>query len=125
MDVHPASAGATLAVRVAMRMAPPVAVYEALGRYLPPRRYEDEGSERTSTGTIAVTSDSSWRATLSVPLPDADAVFLRIERMGRLPDGYRGAEESAALSVPAAEVDALMAVLAGVIAQARKDGVLV
>ena len=124
MDAHPASAGATVAFRATIRMAPPLAVYEDPGRYLPPRRYEDEGSERTSTGTVAVTSDSAWRATLSVPLPAADAVFLRIERTGRLPDGYRGAQESAALSVPVAEVDALMAALAGVIAQARKDGVL-
>jgi hypothetical protein len=99
-------------------------VYEDRSRYLPPRRYEDEGSERTSTGAIYLTADSAWKAALSVPLPDADAVFLRIERTGRLPEGYRGSDESVGLSVPVAELDSVMAVLAGVIAQARRDGVL-
>lgn len=124
MDSSPATLSATRTARGAVRMTAPAAVYEDRGRYLPPRGYEDEGSGRTSTGAIYLTSDSAWRATLSVPLPDADAVFLHIERTGRLPAGYRGAEESATLSVPVAELDSVMTVLAGVIAQARRDGVL-
>jgi hypothetical protein len=59
-----------------------------------------------------------------VPLPVADAVFVRIERRGPLPKGYRGAEESAGFSVPVQELDAVMAALTGVIAQARRDGVV-
>ena len=125
MDAHPALRVATSAALPIGRMTAPVAVYEDRSRYLPPpHRYEDEGSERTATGAIYLTADSAWRAALSVPLPNADAVFLRIERTGQLPEGYRGAEESASLSVPAAELDSVMAVLAGVIAQARRDGVL-
>ena len=107
-----------------MLMSASIVVREDRDPYLVSRRYEDEGSERTSTGAINLTPDTAWRATLSVPLPDADGVFLRIERTGRLPDGYRGAEESAGLSVPVKELDAVMAVLAGVIAQARRDGVV-
>lgn len=118
------SPSAPSAVWTRRRTAAPVAVYEELGEYLPPPVYEDEGSERASTGAINLTFDTAWRATLSVPLPHADAAFLHIERIGPLPEGYRGAEESAGLSVPVAELDVVMAVLAGVIAQARKDGVL-
>jgi hypothetical protein len=118
------SPSATSVVRLTMSVTAPVAMHEDRGSYLASRRYEDQGSERTSTGAINLTSDTSWRATLSVPLPNADAVFLWIERTGRLPDGYRGAEESAGLSVPVAELEVVVAVLTEVIAQARRDGVL-
>lgn len=87
-------------------------------------RYEDEGSERVATGSVTVATDAFWRVTLSVPLPREDAVFLRIEREGPLPDGYRGAEESAGLSMPAGELDVVVRALKGVITQARRDGVL-
>ena len=124
MNAHPAVSSVAQAAGVVVRLTPRVAVYEDRGRYLPPRRYEDEGSERTSTGAIYLTSHAAWKATLSVPLPDADAVFLRVERTGPLPDQYRGAEESAVLSIPVDELEAVLGVLAGVIAQARRDGVL-
>jgi hypothetical protein len=99
-------------------------VGEGAPHYDVPSRYDDEGSERSAIGSASVSIDSWWRATLTVPLPAADAVFLRIERRGPLPDGYRGAEESGGFSLPMGELDAVMEALTGVIAQARRDGVL-
>jgi hypothetical protein len=93
-------------------------------RYAVPSRYDDEGSERSAIGSASVSVDAWWRATLTVPLPAQDAVFVRIERRGPLPDGYRGAEESGGFSLPIGELDAVMTALTGVIAQARRDGVL-
>ncbi|NUO96085.1 MAG: hypothetical protein HOQ14_16505 [Gemmatimonadaceae bacterium] len=115
---------ATSANEALMLMSASIVVREDRDPYRVSRWYEDEGSERTSTGAINLTPDAAWRATLSVPLPGADAVFLRIERTGPLPDGYVGAEESAGLSVPVKELDTVMALLAGVIAQARRHGVV-
>jgi hypothetical protein len=99
-------------------------VGEGAPRYDAPSRYDDEGSERSAIGSASVSADSWWRATLTVPLPAADAVFMRIERRGPLPEGYRGAEESAGFSLPILELDAVMTALTGVIAQAKRDGVL-
>lgn len=101
-----------------------MAVHENPPRYLAGGRYDDEGSERSAIGSALVTADSRWTATLTVPLPGADAVFLRIERQGPLPEGYRGADESAGWSMPVGEIDVAMEALAGVIKQARRDGVL-
>jgi hypothetical protein len=92
--------------------------------YEPESRYEDEGSERSSVGSVSVGKDSYWRATISVPLPKADTVFVRIEREGTLPKGYVGAEESAGWSMPMAELDLVMELLAGVIRQGRRDGIV-
>jgi len=92
--------------------------------YTPNGQYEDEGSERSSVGSVSVDLDSYWRATISVPLPKADTVFVRIEREGTLPKGYVGAEESAGWSMPMAELDLVTELLAGVIRQGRKDGVI-
>jgi hypothetical protein len=99
-------------------------IREEWARYATSSRYEDEGSERSARGSAVATPDARWTATLTVPLPTADAVFVRIERQGPLPDGYRGAEESGGFSAPVGEMDAVMGALAGVIAQARRDGVL-
>lgn len=101
-----------------------VVVREEPPRYVAGGRYDDEGSERSATGSAGVTADSRWTATLTVPLPGADVVFLRIERQGPRPEGYRGAEESAGWSMPVGELEVVMEALAGVIAQARRDGVL-
>jgi hypothetical protein len=99
-------------------------VGEDAARYGVSSRYDDEGSERSAIGSASVDVECWWRATLTVPLPAADAVFMRIERRGPLPEGYRGAEESGGFSLPIGELDAVMAALIGVIAQARRDGVL-
>jgi hypothetical protein len=86
--------------------------------------YEAEGSERRSVGSIATGPGAWWSATLSAPVADGGVVFVQLERHGPRPAGYRGSEEAADFSVPAGEVDALLALLAGVVAQARRDGVL-
>ena len=105
-------------------IANPSRVREDRLGYSVPGRYEDEGSERSAVGSVRVGGDSYWRAVVTVPIPHADAVFIRIERQGVLPEGYRGAEESAGFSVPAGELEAVMEVLAGVVGQARRDGVI-
>ena len=87
-------------------------------------RYESEGSERRTLGSIPVNTVARWTATLTVPIGGADVAFLQVARRGPLPPGYRGAEESVLLSFPSGEVDALIALLTGVVAHARRDGVL-
>lgn len=99
-------------------------VREGSPRYSAAHVYEDEGSIRAGTGSVAVSRTARWLATLSVPLPNGQVAFLRLERCGPLPDGYRGCEESAFFSMPATEVDAVLATIAGVVSQARRDGVL-
>lgn len=86
-------------------------------------RYEGEGSQRLSVGSVSVASDAWWSAVLSVPEIDAGTLFLQLQRHGALPSSYRG-DAGAELSLPASEVDAVVTLLAGVLAQARRDGVL-
>ena len=86
--------------------------------------YEGEGSEHRTLGSISVTADAHWTATLIVPIPVRGVVFLDLERRGPLPTGYRGSEESAHFSVPLGEIDAVAALLTGIVADARRDRVL-
>ena len=90
--------------------------------------YEPDGSECRTTGTVGVAPGAWWAATLTVPLAAGGTgepvAFLHVERAGPTPAGYRGGVEAADLSAPAGELDALLALLAGVVAQARRDGVL-
>ena len=101
-----------------------VTVREEHSRYKLSGRYEDEGSERSATGSVAVGDDAYWRATLTLPLPKGGVAFFRMERNGSLPPGYVGAEESADWSCPVTEVGAVLEALRGVVAQARRDGVM-
>jgi hypothetical protein len=87
-------------------------------------RYEGEGSEQRTLGSVSIPPDAQWLATLTVPIPERQVVFLEVERRGPLPVGYRGGVESAHLTVPMSEVTALVALLTGVVADARYDGVL-
>ena len=105
-------------------IATPSMVREGTVAYSVAGRYEDESSERSAVGSVRVGGDSFWRAVLTVPIPNADAVFIRIERQGALPEGYRGAEESAGFSLPVGELEAVMVVLNGIVGQARRDGVI-
>jgi hypothetical protein len=95
--------------------------YDADGGY---GRYEAEGSERRALGSFQVASDAWWAVTLTVPIPDRNVAFVSVERHGPPPVGYRGSEETADLSVPVGEIDALVALLVGAVAHARRDGVL-
>lgn len=89
--------------------------------------YEDEGSERRSLGAVSVGANAWWSASLTVPAgesgADGDIVFLRFERHGAQPAGYRGGTQ-ADLSVPRSEVDAFVTLLGGLVDQARHDAVL-
>lgn len=91
------------------------------------QEYEDEGSERRSLGAVSVGVGAWWSASLTVPADepstDGEAVFLRFERRGTQPAGYRGGTQ-ADFSVPRSEVEAFVTLLAGLIEQARQDGVL-
>lgn len=81
--------------------------------------YQDEMSERRARGAVTLSSGGWWTATLSVPVEaGAPLTYVRMERC------VAGEEESADFAVPAAEVDAVLVLLEGVVAQARRDGVL-
>ena len=86
--------------------------------------YESEGSEHRTLGSVSGSDDARWTATLTVPIPERNVAFVDLERRGALPEGYRGSEESAHFSLPLGELGAVVTLLAGVIAQARTDGVL-
>lgn len=95
-------------------------------REVPPR-YEDEGSERQARGAVAVGPDAWWTAALTVPVrggvPDARCVLVRLERHGPWAAG-QSRVPSVDLVVPGDEVEALVPLIAGVVAQARRDAVL-
>jgi hypothetical protein len=103
----------------------PVSPHVCAVRETSPRygTYEPESSERRALGTLALTANARWTATLTVPITGRVA-FLALERRGELPPDYRGGEESANLALPVAELEALMGLIAGVIEQARRDGVV-
>lgn len=88
--------------------------------------YEDESSERRSSGSVSVGAGAWWSATLSVPVErGAPRAYVRLARHGV--GGTRpedGGEESEDFAVPASEVDAVLVLLGGVVRQARRNGVL-
>lgn len=90
-------------------------------------RYEDEGSEARSRGSVSVAPGAWWSATLSVPgsasEPARGAVLLRVERHGTAPD-QQPVDAAVELVLPSTEIDAVVTLLAGVVAQARRDEVL-
>jgi hypothetical protein len=91
-----------------------------------PLHYESEGSEQRSLGAVSVSGEAWWSIALSAPggdEPPGEALFVKLERHGPVPAGYRGGVE-AEFSVPLGEIDALTTLLAGVVDQARRDGVL-
>jgi hypothetical protein len=87
-------------------------------------RYEPEGSERRTLGSVSVSAGSWWHATLTVPIRDANAALVTIKRHGDLPTGYRVGEEPTSFAVPAEELGAIVQLLTGVVDQAHGDGVL-
>lgn len=99
-------------------------IREDTPRYGLSPQYEDDGSERTANGSVTVAANVHWTATLTVPIADPSVTFVQIERRGPLPDSHLGSGETADFSLPSREVDAVLSLLAGVVAQARRDGVL-
>ena len=91
----------------------------------PPRTsrisYENEGSDRVSRGSVTLTSGGWWFSKLVVPMAGDQSALLTIGRQG--PGASIGPEE-ATLVVPRGEADAMLALLTGIISQARSDGVL-
>jgi hypothetical protein len=85
--------------------------------------YEAESADRRAIGSVSVTSAVQWEASVVVPSPDANVIFFQVERHGPLPEGYQGSQETIDLSLPIGEVDALLALLTGIVAHARRDGV--
>jgi hypothetical protein len=88
-----------------------------------PAPYEADHSERQATGSVSVGEGRRWLATLSVPMTGDQSLLLSIERDGPLPAGAPEVE-AVSLVIPAGEVDAFLTLLHGVVAHARRDGVL-
>jgi hypothetical protein len=88
----------------------------------PSRRYEDEGSVRESRGAVSLEGGSWWSAVLAVPAGAAAPAHVRLVRHAG--PGDASARVDAELLVPAAELEDVVTLLAGVVAQARRDAVL-
>ena len=83
--------------------------------------YENGGSERVAKGTILTSVGARWYCRLEVPIAHGSPALLTIEREGA---GEGLAPDEATVVVPPGEADALLALLKGIIDQARADGVL-
>lgn len=86
--------------------------------------YESEGAEHQVLGSIPVNPEARWLAVLTVPIPDSGTVFLSVKRRGPVPNGYRGGTDEIDVSFPVGETDAVVTLVARVIADARRVGVL-
>lgn len=85
--------------------------------------YEPEGSERVSRGSVSLPGGGWWSAELSIALDDDRAALLRVIRTGAASDAPAD-DAQTELLFPVGEADALLALVAGVVRQARRDGVL-
>jgi hypothetical protein len=85
-------------------------------------QYEPEGSDCRATGSVSVRSGEWWSADLIVSIRREDEILLTLYR-----HGAPGQEDDGAgvdLRLGLADLEALPVLLNGVIAQARRDGVL-
>jgi hypothetical protein len=85
--------------------------------------YEAGHSERQVTGSVAAAPECRWSATLAVPMTGDQSVLITIEREGSTPTGAPSVGE-VGLVIPPGEVDAVLTLLRGIVAQARSEGVL-
>jgi hypothetical protein len=85
--------------------------------------YEPGHSERQVTGSVAVGPDARWLATLAVAMTGDQSILLSVEREGPLPTGAPAVEEIG-LVIPRGEVAALLTLFQGIVAHARRAGVL-
>jgi hypothetical protein len=83
--------------------------------------YESEGSERVARGSVMLPSGACWLARLEVPITGSELALLTVCRQA--PEQSLSPDE-ASLVIPASEVNALLALLNGLFAQARRDGVM-
>ena len=84
--------------------------------------YEPEGSDRRATGTVSLGSAGWWSADLIVAIRREAEILLTLNRHGA--PGQADDDESVDLCLRPADLEALPVLLNGVIAQARRDGVL-
>jgi hypothetical protein len=89
------------------------------GRQSP--RYDKETSDRIARGSVMLSRDTLWAAELAVSTTGDQSALLIIERHG---PGREIGSQDAAIAIPPGEVDAVQTLLTGIIAQARRDGVL-
>jgi hypothetical protein len=92
-------------------------------RTVPSAPYEPGHSERQVNGSVAAGQESRWFATLAVSMTGDQSIFLSVEREGPVPAGAPLVEDMA-LVIPPGEADAVLTLLHGIVAQARRDGVL-
>lgn len=83
--------------------------------------YENQGSDRVSRGSVVLPSGTCWFAKLEVPMNGDGSALLTL---GRQAAGPSIAPGEASLVVPPGEARALLALLQGLFAQARQDGVI-
>ena len=107
---------------VAENLEPPDA-FKPDRRPAPSGHYEPEHSERQVSGSVGVAGGGRWRAALAVPLDGDQSALLSIERVGPLP-ARSPVVDSVALVVPLGEMDAVVALVTGVVAQARRQRIL-
>jgi hypothetical protein len=85
-------------------------------------QYEPEGSDCRATGSVSLRGGGWWSADLIVSIRRADEILLTIHHHGAPGQEDDGAGVDFRLRL--ADLEALPALLNGVIAQARRDGVL-
>jgi hypothetical protein len=85
--------------------------------------YEPGHSERQTTGSVAVGPVSSWSATLAVAMTGDQSLLVTLERDGPVPAGAPAVPD-VTLVIPPGEAEAVLTLLRGLVAQARRDGVL-
>jgi hypothetical protein len=85
--------------------------------------YEPEHSERQVTGSVELGPATRWYATLAVSMTGEQSSLVTIERTGPTPPGAPDVSD-VALVIPPGEADAVVVLLRGLVAHARRDGVL-
>jgi hypothetical protein len=85
-------------------------------------QYEPEGSDRRATGSVSLRSGGWWSADLIVSIRREGEILLTIHRHGA--PGQEDDGASVDLCLGHNDLEALPVLLSGVIAQARRDGVL-
>ncbi|HZE73710.1 MAG TPA: hypothetical protein VE091_00255, partial [Gemmatimonadales bacterium] len=88
-----------------------------------PSTYEPGHSARRATGSVPVGQGSWWTATLSVPMSGDQTALLTVERDGPRPASAPPIGQ-VTMVVPVGEMDAVLTLLQGIVAQSRRDGVL-
>lgn len=84
--------------------------------------YEPGASDCRATGSVSLAGGGWWSADLIVATSRADEILLTLRRHGA--QGREHEDGSTDLCLRSADLEAIPALLCGVIAQARKDGVL-